>query len=343
MLKKPSSFKPALYGILLTLLMLVFLISLSMGKYSVSPAELIRILGRKLLGMKQTWPDTVDVALFNIRIPRVLVAGITGGALASAGAVYQGLFRNPMVSPDLLGSSAGAGFGAALAIILGLNIMGVHVLSFVFGLLAVFLCYSIARIVNRGNNMLFSLILTGMVVSTMFTSLVSVTKFVADPTDKLPAITFWLMGGLNSVIASKVPLLTVPFLIGLVPMLLLRWQMNVISFGDDEARALGTNVRQIRLLMIVCATLLTASTVAIAGMIGWIGLVIPHVTRMLAGNNYKDVIPASVIIGAIFMMIIDDVARCAFPVEVPLGILTGLIGGPFFLYLLFQGRSRSEA
>ncbi len=321
----------------------VFLVSVSLGKYSVSLPELVSILFRKIIGLEQTWADTTDVALFNIRIPRIFVAAIVGASLSVAGAVYQGLFRNPMASPDILGASAGAGFGAAVAIMVGLNTFAINGSSFLFGISAVLLCYSIARLVSHSNNMTFTLILTGLVTSSMFTSFTSILKFVADPNDKLPAITFWLMGGLNSVILSRVTVFLIPVIIAIIPIFLLRWQLNIIAFGDEEAKSLGTDVKRIRGVMIICATLLTAATVAIAGLIGWVGLIIPHVARLIVGPNYKGLIPASAIIGAIFLMIVDDIARCAVSVEIPLGILTGIIGGPFFIYLLFKGRRNNAA
>lgn len=331
-----------MYLFLLLLLLAVIFISILLGKYRVSAGEVVDILLRKLLGRPQTWSNNTNVALFNIRIPRICVAALVGAALSMAGLVYQALFRNPMVSPDILGASTGSAFGACTALMLTLSAMGVQTMAFCMGILAVAICYAVARLVSRGGDMPFTLILTGMVVSTMFSSMISIIKFIADPDNKLPAITFWMMGGLSSVVASKVPMVMAVIIPSMLPVILLRWQLNVISFGDEEAKALGTNVRLVRIILIFAATLLTAATVSVAGMVGWVGLVVPHITRMLMGNNYRRSIPASVLIGAIFMILVDDIARCAFLVEIPLGIITGLIGGPFFIFLLFQKGKRNR-
>jgi iron complex transport system permease protein len=248
------------------------------------------------------------------------------------------MFRNPMVSPDILGASAGAGFGAALGILLSFSIWGIQFASFLFGLLAVSLTYIISSLIGRGNNTVIIMVLTGMVVSTLFQSFISLTKYVADPYSKLPAITFWLMGGLSTVTVNDVLFLLIPVFIGIVPLYLLRWQMNVLSFGEEEARALGVNTQMLRFVIVICSTLITAASVAVSGMVGWVGLVIPHMARMMAGPNYKKLIPICMIIGGTFLLIVDDAARNLFSIEIPLGILTSCIGAPFFIYLLFRGK-----
>jgi ABC-type Fe3+-siderophore transport system, permease component len=331
-----------LYAALIVLFIAVFLFSMTLGRYSISIPDLLDMLWRKLFAMPKTWSDSADIALFNIRIPRIIASILVGGGLSAAGAVFQGLFKNPMVSPDLLGASSGAGFGACVAISLSFSAFGTQTSAFACGILAVMLAYAISKVVSRGSNMMFTLILTGMVISTMFSAFISILKFVADPNNKLPAITFWLMGGLTGVDIGQVIALLIPLIISLVPILLLRYQLNIISFGDQEAKTLGVNVRFIRVLMIVCSTLLTAATVAAAGMVSFVGLIIPHIARLLVGPNYKHLLPLSIIIGGIFMMIVDDLARGLFSVEIPLGILTSIIGGPFFIYLLFKGRRSWE-
>lgn len=331
-----------LYAVLIVLFIAVFLFSVTLGRYSISLPDLFDMLGRKIASLPKTWPDSAEIALFNIRIPRIFASILVGGGLSAAGAVFQGLFKNPMVSPDLLGASSGAGFGACLAISLSVSTLGIQASAFVCGILAVMLAYGISKVVSRGSNMMFTLILTGMVISTMFSAFISILKFVADPNNKLPAITFWLMGGLTGVNLEQIVTLIIPLAISLVPILLLRYQLNIISFGDQEAKTLGVNVRFIRVLMIVCSTLLTAATVATAGMVSFVGLIIPHIARLLVGPNYKHLLPLSIIIGGIFMMIVDDLARGLFSVEIPLGILTSIIGGPFFIYLLFKGRRSWE-
>jgi iron complex transport system permease protein len=320
------------------LLFTVFLISCAVGRYAIPLPDLIRIFLAKIFSLKVTWPETLETVLFSVRLPRIFAAIMIGGSLALAGGTYQGLFKNPMVSPDILGASAGAGFGAALAILCSLNMVGIQIAAFVFGLAAVALTYIISKAVGRGNNALLLLVLTGMVVSTLFSSFISMTKYVADPDNKLPAITFWLMGGLSTIGSKDALKAFFPTLIGAVPLLLLRWRLNALSFGEEEAKAMGINTERLRFIVIVCSTLLTASSVAIGGMIGWVGLVIPHFSRMIVGPNYKTLLPVSVLIGSGFLLIVDDVARTAFAMEIPLGILTSIIGAPFFVYLLMKGR-----
>ncbi|MDR3599784.1 MAG: iron ABC transporter permease [Desulfosporosinus sp.] len=330
-----------LYAVLSVLFVVIFLYSVTLGRFSLSFPELFNMFWRKIFHLPQTWTDAAEIALFNIRLPRIVAAILVGGGLSAAGAVFQGLFKNPMVSPDLLGASTGAGFGACVAISLSFSTFGIQVSAFICGISAVLLAYGIAKVVSRVE-MTFTLILTGMVISTMFSSFISMLKFVADPNNKLPAITFWLMGGLTGVNLEQVIALIIPLGVAIVPILLLRYQLNIIAFGDQEAKTLGVNVRFVRMLLIVCSTLLTAGTVAIAGMVGWVGLIIPHIARLLVGPNYKHLLPLSILIGGIFMMMVDDLARGLFTIEIPLGILTSLIGGPFFIYLLFKGRRSYE-
>lgn len=315
-----------------------FLISFTLGRYGIPLPEIIKVFFSKLFGLQATWPAAIETIIFNVRIPRILAAMLVGGALSISGASYQGLFKNPMVSPDILGASAGAGFGAAVGILLSFGIVGIQISSFLFGLGAVALTFLMSTIIGRGNNAVLVLVLTGMVVSTLFTSFISMTKYLADPYSKLPAITFWLMGGLSTVSMSDVNMIFIPIIIGAVPLMLLRWKLNVLSFGDEEAKALGVNTTIIRVVIIICSTLLTASSVSVCGMIGWIGLIIPHLARMLVGPNYKVLLPASLFIGSTYLLLVDDVARSAFQLEIPLGILTSLIGAPFFIYLLVKGK-----
>lgn len=336
--EKPRKKKITIMGILILILITVFLISFTIGRYSMSISELFTIVIGKITGAAPTWPIALETVLFKVRIPRIIVAILVGAALATSGATYQGLFKNPMVSPDILGASAGAGFGAAIAILMSFGVVGVQVSSFIFGLGAVALAYVISSIIGKGNNAILVLVLTGMVVSTVFSSLTSVTKYLADSDNKLPAITFWLMGGLSSVSTKDMLILLIPMILGAIPLFLLRWKLNVLSFGEEEAQALGINTQKIRLIIIFCSTLLSAASVAIGGMIGWIGLIIPHVARLIVGPNYKLLLPASAIIGATFLLIVDNIARSLLTVEIPLGILTSLIGAPFFLYLLLKGR-----
>lgn len=326
--------------ILVIMLIAIFFLSFTIGRYAISLPELMNIFVSKILNLPVTWDETVETVLFNVRIPRIVAAILIGAALSSSGAAYQGLFKNPMVSPDILGASAGAGFGAALAIIMSLNIVGIQLSAFLIGMVAVILTYTISNIIGKGNNVVLVLILTGMVVSTLFSSFISVTKYVADPESKLAAITFWLMGGLSSIRTKDTLILVIPFFLGIVPLFILRWKLNVLSFGEEEAQAMGIDTGKVRFIIIACSTLLTASAVSICGIIGWIGLIIPHSARFLVGPNFKILLPVSMLIGSIFLLLVDDIARSAFVMEVPLGILTSLIGAPFFIYLLIKSNRR---
>lgn len=320
------------------LAIVTFLVSFTIGRYGIAFNELLNIFLSRIIGLHKTWSDTAEIVLFNVRFPRVLAAMIIGAALSLSGATYQGLFKNPMVSPDLLGASAGSGFGAAIAILLSFNSIEVQVSAFLFGIGAVMLTYIISTIIGRNNNAILVLVLTGMVVSTLFSSFISMIKYVADPTNKLPAITFWLMGGLSSISSSEVIILVIVVFIGALPLYLIRWKLNVLSFGEEEAAALGINTFKVRILVIFCSTLMTASAVSISGMIGWVGLIVPHFARLLVGPNYKVLIPTSILIGSTYLLIVDDIARSLFSMEIPLGILTSLLGAPFFIFMLLKGK-----
>jgi len=333
--KQSGSRSGATLALLALIACLAFLASFAIGRYAISIPNAINILlGRNISS------ESIDATavLFYIRMPRIIAAMIIGAALSASGSTYQGLFRNPMVSPDILGVSAGAGFGAALGILLSFGIVGIQVMSFCGGISAVLLTLLIASAIDKEKNITLALILTGMVISTLFVSFVSIVKYVADTDNKLPAITYWLMGSLSAVDMSHVRMILIPMAIGFVPLFLLRWKLNVMSFGDEEARAMGLDTTRVRIIFVVCSTLLTASAVSISGMIGWIGLVIPHLSRMLVGPNYRVLLPTSMLVGAIFLLVVDDAARCVFSMEVPLGILTSLIGAPFFVYLLIRGK-----
>lgn len=314
-----------------------FLLSFMFGRYPIRPGELFAVLAGKAFGLPRTWSPTLETVIFNVRLPRILCSLMVGAALAASGATYQGIFRNPMVSPDILGAAAGAGFGAALAILLSFSVVGIELMSFAFGLFAVLATIGVSRVVGRGSGVM-ALVLTGMVVQSLFSAFTSMAKFVADPNNKLPEITFWLMGGLSSARRKEVWMLLAPFLLGAVPLVLLSWKMNVLSFGDEEAQALGLDTRRSRAAMILASTLLTSSAIAVAGMVGWVGLIIPHLVRIVVGPNHRILLPASILAGSAFMAAIDGIARTAFPMEIPLGILTAILGAPFFMFLLAKGR-----
>lgn len=328
------------FTILVVIFIVVFFGSFMLGRYPVSPPELIKIILSGIIDIPQSWPDAAENVIFQIRLPRVLAAAIIGAALSIAGVSYQGMFQNPMVSPDILGASSGAGFGAALAILLGAGYMGISVAAFLFGLAAVMLAYGISR-VSRINATL-AMILAGMMIGSLFTSCTSFVKLVADTEQTLPAITYWLMGSLVSIKPQDVAFAIVPIIAGSVPLFLLKWRMNLLTVGEEEAQAMGINTRALRLVVIVCATLLTASSVAISGMIGWVGLVIPHFCRMIFGYDYRKIIPASALFGATFLMVVDNIARLATTAEIPLGILTSFVGAPIFVYLILKGGTSRE-
>lgn len=322
---------------LIIILILTFLISFSIGGYSISIIETLKLLFSRLVGTNING-NTAATVLFKVRLPRIFSAIMIGAALSVSGASYQGLFKNPMVSPDILGASAGAGLGAALAILLSLKSFEIQLMSFGFGLAAVMLSYTISKIISDGEGSILSLVLTGMIISTLCSSFISLIKYIGDPYNKLPEITFWLMGGLSAITVKDTELMLIPMLIGTIPLVLLRWNLNALSFGDEEASSLGINTKKIRFIIIICSTLITAVSVSVGGIIGWVGLIIPHLSRMLVGPNYKILIPTSLIVGGIYLLLVDDIARSFFTMEIPLGILTSLIGAPFFIYLLLKGK-----
>ena len=274
---------------------------------------------------------SLDAALFHIRLPRIVVVLLVGGALSMAGASYQGMFKNPLVSPDLLGASAGASFGACLAMLLNLPNALIQLFAFAGGMVAVGCVVGLNRAI-RGDAML-GLILGGILVGTLFQSGTSIVKLVADADDKLPAITFWLMGSFAGITVTDFLIILLPMLIGFALLMSQRWKLNVLSFGEEEARSLGINTGRTRLIVIFAATLLSSCSVAVAGIIGWIGLVVPHLARAIVGPNYRLLLPTTLAVGAVFLLIVDDVARMLYSVEIPIGLLTSILGVPFFIFI----------
>ena len=325
--------KGILFGLMI-LLTLAFVISFMLGHYSVRPIVLMEVLMSKVISVEQTWEKQVETIIFNVRLPRILMAIIVGASLSTVGATYQGVFQNPMVSPDVLGASAGAGFGAALGISFSMGYWGISMSAFVFSLITVSIVCLISRCVkNQGT---LGLVLSGMMVGSLFSSATSYLKLVADPNDELPAITYWLMGSLASIRQADIKFVILPILIGLIPLYILRWQINLLAMGDEEAHSMGVNVTRLRLIVILCSTLVTGACVSVSGMIGWIGLIIPHFSRILVGSNYKTMLPACSILGGLFLLIVDNFARLMSTAEVPIGILTAFIGAPFFLFLIVR-------
>lgn len=326
------------FAVLGAVFLAVLLGSLLVGRYALSPGQLIHMLWTRISGGAADWPISDDKVVFAVRLPRVAAAALVGAALAVSGAAYQGMFRNPMVSPDILGASTGAGFGAAVAILLGAGYFGISAAAFCCGLLAVAAAWLVSRLSKADQAV--ALILAGMMISSLFSAGTSFVKLVADTQQQLPAITYWLMGSLSSIKDKDVVFLAIPVALGMIPLFFLRWRMNLLTVGEEEAQSMGVNTRRLRGAVIVCATLLTSASVAVSGMIGWVGLVIPHFCRMLFGYDYRRLIPAGALFGAAFLLAVDDIARLVTTGELPLGILTAFVGAPLFLYLIATGGGR---
>lgn len=307
-----------------------FFFSFMMGKYAMTPVEVCQTFWAHFFDPASVDPK-MDRVLFRIRLPRVGVCMLVGAALAVAGASYQGMFKNPLTSPDLLGASAGASLGACLALLWGLAGEYVQLLAFAGGMLAVGMAVWLNRQVDYDPTL--GLVLAGILVSTLFQSGMSMVKFLADADDKLPTITFWLMGSFANVDAADFWMCLVPMLIGFAILMSQSWKLNVLSFGDEEARAMGIKTGRTRLLVIFASTLITSASVAVAGIVGWIGLVIPHLARAIVGPNYKVLLPCSMVVGAVYLLLVDNIARLAMTVEVPIGILTAILGVPFFVVI----------
>lgn len=318
-------------------LVLLVLVAFAVGQYPVGPAQLLAAARAKLTGAPSGLPPVVEVVVWQIRLPRVAAALLVGAALAAAGAAYQSMFRNPLVSPDLLGVSAGAALGAILGIVLSLPVVLIQGFAFAGGLAAVALVYLVASAV-RGHDPMLLLVLAGIAVGALLSAGISLLKVLADPYDQLPAITYWLLGGLATATPDDALSILPALALGLVPLWLFRWRMNLLTLGEEEARALGVETRRYRALFVAGATLATAAAVSIAGTVGWVGLLVPHMARMLVGPDFSRLLPASLFLGAAFLLAVDTLARGMAAVEVPLGILTAVLGAPFFLWLMARGR-----
>lgn len=324
------------YGVVLTALVVGLIVcilgSVVLGRYPIGLKEMGGILLSRFVEIERFWQPVQESLLMQHRLPRILLACMVGCCLATAGAAYQGVFQNPMAAPDILGASSGAAFGAALAILLHMGSGMIVIMAFACSIITV------AVVIYVGNHTkgkrVTSLVLAGIMISSLVSSGTSFIKMVADPSDQLPAITYWLMGSLNGSSPQDVLLAAIPMLAGLVPLYLLRWRINILTLGDDEAQTMGVNAKRLRVVVILCATLITAASVAVSGVIGWIGLVIPHLTRRMVGNNYKQLLPATMLFGAIFLLLVDDLSRNMLATEIPIGILTSFIGAPFFIYLI---------
>jgi iron complex transport system permease protein len=328
--------KPRAYALMILLPLATLYVSLFVGRFTVTPSDVAHILWAQFFPITHDWPKSVETIVLQIRLPRAILAMFVGAGLAISGAAFQGMFRNPLVSTDILGVTAASAFGAALALLLSRGAIEVQLFAFAFGLAGVGLTYVLAR-VYRSTPMLM-LVLSGVVVAAFFSALLSGAKYVADPESKLPAITYWLLGSFNGATANRLALALPPIIVGSVGLMTVRWRINVLSMGDEEARSLGVRTEWLKGGIIVSTTLITAAAVAVCGIVGWVGLVIPHVGRMLVGPDHRALLPASLSIGATYLLCIDDVARTASAGEIPIGILTALIGAPFFAFLLRKTR-----
>ncbi len=320
-------------------LLALFLLSFVVGRYGVPLGQVVRILLSGVLPLEQTWTGNMAIAVLNVRLPRILLACLVGCGLSAAGTGYQTVFQNPMAAPDILGASSGACFGAALAILTGQGAVMITVFAFLASLLSVALVYLVGNH-TRGNRVV-NLLLAGIMVGSLFSACTSYIKLVADPTNQLPQITYWLMGSLSGTRMGTVRFAAVCMAVGLVPLLLLRWRMNLLTLSPDETRAMGVHTDRLRLAVILSSTVLTAAAVSVSGMIGWVGLVIPHLSRRIVGSDCRRLMPMSCLFGAAFLLLVDNMARCLTATEIPIGILTAFVGAPFFIYLMVRGGDRS--
>lgn len=312
-------------------------IAFSVGRFPIGLGDLALALWSRLTGQPSGLPQAAEAVIFNIRGPRVLAAILCGAALAVAGAAFQGLFRNPLVSPDILGASSGAALGAITGIFFSLGVFGIQTLAFGGGLLAVALVYVIGSSIRSGDIVLV-LVLTGVVIGSLLGAGVGLLKYLADPYNQLPAMTFWLLGSLAGTDRTDLLPLFGPIALGTVVLLALRWRMNVMSLPEEEARALGLATGPLRIAIVAAATLVTSASVAAAGIIGWVGLIVPHMARFMVGPEFGRLIPTAALLGGGYLLLIDTMARSVAQIEIPLGILTAVIGTPVFIWLLISAR-----
>ena len=330
----------ALFAALLCVTLALFMSSLTAGRFHVPLRETARIMASRLVPMEKTWTPQMENVIVNIRLPRLLGACLVGGSLALSGAAYQGVFKNPLVSPDILGVSSGACVGASAAILMHWGAFAVQLSALSMGLLAVAAAAAIPGFFKNGTAPM--LVLSGVIVSGFMTSLQGLLKYFADPLDELPSIVFWAMGSLGAIKSAEIKAIGPAMAAVMAGLIMIRWRINILALGDNEARSLGVDVKKMRGAIVVCATLLTAGAVCISGTIGWIGLVIPHLGRIVAGHDNKRLIPASILLGASFTIVVDTFARNLTGSEIPLSILTGMIGIPLFIWLLFVQKTRLQ-
>lgn len=327
---------PLLFLFLLFLLAAMAVISISMGRYYIPPSSVVKILSSYFVSIPQDWPSQAASVIYTLRLPRTAAAMLIGAALSLSGASYQSVFKNPLVAPDMLGVSSGACVGASLAILFGISQTGIEIGAFAGGLIAVSVAVAIPRII--GKNSIVMLVLSGIIVTGLMSSILGIIKYVADADTQLPAITYWQLGSLANVTAENIGFSGTLILLCLVFMMMIRWRLNILTLSDEEVHMLGKHNGWLRYGVILCATILTASSVCLSGTIGWVGLVIPHFSRMLVGPDNSRMLPVAVVFGALFLLFIDTISRAALQAEIPLSILTGLVGAPFYFYLLVRQR-----
>lgn len=322
-------------GVLLGLLLLLgfmLLLAIGIGRYMIPFDKVIAILSSTVFPVESTWTDMEETVVLSVRMPRVMLAVMIGAGLAVSGVALQALFANPLVSSHVLGVSNGAGFGTAIGILLSGNIWFIQFSALFFGLLAMLLTYRIGK--TRQGVQLYMLVLAGVIVSALFTALISLIKYIADPEEKLPSIVYWLMGSLAGASANDL-YLGIPLIgLGIFILWMIRWHLNVLSLSEEEARAMGVNLHLLRIIIILCTTLITAVSVSLSGIIGFVGLVVPHFARMMVGHEHRLLVPSAILMGGIYLLIIDTLARTMTAAEIPLSILTAMIGAPVFAWLL---------
>lgn len=328
-MKKEKKYSLIIVSLLIILVVLIIL-TICLGKYEVTPLESLSIL----FGINSNPNEMTANVVLRLRLPRIIGAILVGAALSLSGSAYQGIYRNPLISPDFLGVSSGACIGAAVAILLSLSSYYISIFAFIGGIIAVLITSSIPKLIKNRSNIM--LILSGIIVSSLMSSILGLLKFIADPESELASITYWTMGSFSYVSLKEL----IPMLIILIPsiiiLILISWWIDVVSIGENEAKSLGANTKLIKTIVVVCATLLTSGSVCLAGTIGWVGLVVPHFSRLLVGSSNKRLIPVSALLGAIFMLLVDTLTRTIGVIEMPVSIMTGIIGAPFFIWLLIK-------
>lgn len=323
---------PTRWVITILAIALITVMSLSLGRYSVPFNEVLRMLAGQVIEVRQTWTAQEEQVVLGSRFPRVLLALVVGAGLALAGATLQAVFRNPLVSPQVVGVSNGASFGGVLALVLGLGSVGLVSLAFLMGMVALVLVIWIGKTKTGGSVLM--IVLGGVVVSALFSALVSFMTLIADPYTELPSIVFWLMGSLSAASPAKVLIAIIPIGLGTLVILALRWRVNILSLGDEDAKSLGINPQPLRILLLVMVALMTAGAVAVVGVVGWVGLVVPHFARLVTGPDHRVLLPMSALMGAGYLALIDTLSRSVTATELPVGILTAIIGAPVFITLL---------